>query len=289
MGAAKIQEVLRRQHPEMELPVRSTIHDLLDRYGLVKKRSKRRRYHAYPTLREQDIQAPNQLWCADFKGQFRMGNAKYCYPLTVTDFHSRYLLGCEAMESTKSESAQQGFEWIFREYGLPARMRTDNGNPFSSRSVQGLSRLSVWWLRLGIQHERIEPGQPQQNGRHERMHLTLKQETTRPAGANFLQQQERFDTFIEVYNKERPHEALDMKTPESFYQPSPRLFPEQLPEPDYPLHDLTCYVNHNSRVYLRGNNFNLASVLIGELVGLREVDEQLWQVDFMELNLGHYD
>jgi len=126
-GAAKIQEVLRRRHPEMDVPVRSTIHDLLDRYGLVQKRSKRRRYHAYPTLREQDIQAPNQLWCADFKGQFRMGNAKYCYPLTVSDFHTRYLLGCEAMESTQSESAQQGFEWIFREYGLPTRLRTDNG------------------------------------------------------------------------------------------------------------------------------------------------------------------
>src|SRR5262249_13267175 len=132
-GAAKIQEVVRPKHPQMELPVRSTIHALLDRYGLVKKRCKRRRYHAYPTLREDDIKSPNQLWCADFKGQFRMGNAKYCYPLTVTDFHSRYLLGCEAMESTKSENAQQGFEWIFREYGLPTRSRTANGSPHSFR------------------------------------------------------------------------------------------------------------------------------------------------------------
>jgi len=159
-GAAKLQEVLQRRHPEMDLPVRSTIHDLLDRHGLVKKRSKRRRYHAYPTLQDQDIQAANQLWCADYKGQFRMKNAKYCYPLTVSDFHSRYLLGCEAMESTRSESAKQGFEMIFSEYGLPTRIRTDNGVPFSSRSVQGLSPLSVWWMRLGIQVERIEPGQP---------------------------------------------------------------------------------------------------------------------------------
>jgi len=142
------------------LPVRSTIHDLLDRYGLVKKRSKRRRYHAYPTVREQDIQAPNQLWCADFKGQFRMGNAKYCYPLTVSDFRSRYLLGCEAMESTQSESAKQGFEFIFREYGLPTRIRTDNGVPFSSRSVQGLSSLSAWWMRLGIHVNVLSPASP---------------------------------------------------------------------------------------------------------------------------------
>src|SRR5262245_6467533 len=203
-GAAKLQEVLQRRYPDMDLPVRSTIHDLLDRHGLVKKRSQRRRYHAYPTLRDEDIRAANQLWCADYKGQFRMRNARYCYPLTVSDFHSRYLLGCEAMASTQSESSKQGFEMIFREYGLPMRIRTDNGVPFSSRSVQGLSTLSAWWMRLGIQVERIHPGQPQQNGRHERMHRTLKGEILPGVAKNLLQQQEQLDRFREDLMKFTP-------------------------------------------------------------------------------------
>src|SRR5579872_696141 len=270
-GAAKIQEVLRRRHPEMEVPVRSTIHDLLDRYGLVQKRSKRRRYHAYPTLREQDIQAPNQLWCADFKGQFRMGNAKYCYPLTVSDFHSRYLLGCEAMESTQSESAQEGFEWIFREYGLPTRLRTDNGVPFSSRSVQGLSSLSVWWMRLGIQIERIQPGQPQQNGRHERMHRTLKEEIPPRTAKNLLAQQEQLDRFREDFNEGRPHEALKMKCPADLYKPSLNRYPDRLPEPAYPNHDLVRQVHGSGSVCFRdGKNFFISAALADQTVGFEE-------------------
>jgi transposase InsO family protein len=273
----------------MELPVRSSIHDLLDRYGLVKKRSARRRYHAYPTLREDDIKSPNQLWCADFKGQFRMGNAKYCYPLTVTDFHSRYLLGCEAMESTKSESAQQGFELIFREYGLPLRLRTDNGTPFSSRSVQGLSSLSVWWMRLGIQIERIEPGQPQQNGRHERMHRTLKEEVPARTAKSLLAQQEQLDRFREDFNERRPHEALKMKCPADIYKPSLKRFPETLPEPHYLHHDLVLPVGSNGSVYFQRKSFFISLALVDQNVGLEEEQDGIWRINFMDLDLGFLD
>ena len=290
-GAAKIQEVLRRRHPEMEVPVRSTIHDLLDRYGLVQKRSKRRRYHAYPTLREQDIQAPNQLWCADFKGQFRMGNAKYCYPLTVSDFHTRYLLGCEAMESTQSESAKEGFEWIFREYGLPTRLRTDNGVPFSSRSVQGLSSLSVWWMRLGIQVERIEPGKPQQNGRHERMHRTLKEDIRPRLSKNLLAQQEQLDRFREDFNERRPHEALKMKCPADIYKPSLKRYPDRLPEPTYPNHDLVRQVYATGSVCFReGKSFFISAALADQTIGFEEEEKDgLWRINFMDLDLGFLD
>ena len=288
-GAAKIEEVLRRKHPQMEVPVRSSIHDLLDRHGLVKKRSTRRRYHAYPTLREDDIKSPNQLWCADFKGQFRMANAKYCYPLTVTDFYSRYLLGCEAMESTKSENAQQGFELIFREYGLPTRLRTDNGTPFSSRSVQGLSALSVWWMRLGIQIERIEPGQPQQNGRHERMHRTLKEEVPARTAKSLLAQQEQLDRFREDFNERRPHEALKMKCPADIYKPSLKRYPETLPEPNYLQHDLVLPVGSNGSVYFRGKSFFISMALVDQAVGLEEEQDGIWRINFMDLDLGFLD
>jgi transposase InsO family protein len=289
-GAAKIQEVLRRQHPQMEVPVRSTIHDLLDQHGLVKKRGKRRRYQAYPTLREEDIKSPNQLWCADFKGQFRMGNAKYCYPLTVTDFHTRYLLGCEGMESTQSDSAREGFEWIFREYGLPTRMRTDNGVPFSSRSVQGLSTLSVWWMRLGIQVERIEPGQPQQNGRHERMHRTLKEEIPPRSAKNLLAQQEQLDRFREDFNERRPHEALKMKCPADVYKRSLKRYPETLPEPSYPDHDLVRVVYGSGSVHFRGKGeFFLSAALAHQAIGMEEEEDGIWRINFMDLDLGFLD
>jgi putative transposase len=273
----------------MEVPVRSTIHDLLDRWGLVQKRSKRRRYHAYPTLREEDIKRPNQLWCADFKGQFRMRNAKYCYPLTVTDFHSRYLLGCEAMESTKSVSAKQGFELIFREYGLPTRIRTDNGVPFSSRSVQGLSLLSVWWMRLGIQVERIEPGQPQQNGRHERMHRTLKEEVRPGVSKNLLAQQEQLDRFREDFNERRPHEALKMKCPADVYKPSLNRYPETLPEPSYLHHDLVRPVRSNGFVYFQGKTVFISLALADQTIGLEEEQDGIWRISFMDLDLGFLD
>jgi integrase-like protein len=179
-------------------------------------------------------QRPNELWCTDYKGEFLLGNRQYCYPLTVTDHASRFLLTCEALSSTKEDYAFTVFERLFQERGLPANIRSDNGVPFASaHALFNLSKLAVWWLRLGIGIERIQPGHPQQNGCHERMHLTLKKEATKPAAANFLQQQARFDKFIEVFNNERPHEALDMKCPAEIYRPSPRIY-QGLPDIDYP-------------------------------------------------------
>jgi putative transposase len=213
-GAPKIRERLVRLYPDVHTPAISTVHAVLDRHGLVKRR-KRRRNRATGTPLSH-VAAPNELWCADYKGEFMLADRRYCYPLTISDFASRYLLACEALHTTKEAYAFTVFESVFKEFGLPAAIRTDNGVPFASpNALFNLSRLSVWWLRLGIAIERIKPGCPQQNGRHERMHLTLKLETTKPAGANFLQQQARFDDFVEEFNTERPHQALDMACPPS--------------------------------------------------------------------------
>jgi putative transposase len=205
-GAPEIREKLIKEYPIIKPSACSTIHAALDRHGLVKRR-KRRRHKARGTPLS-DGGSPNELWCADYKGQYRLGNRRYCYPLTITDYRSRYLLACEGLESIRVVGAFPVFKRTFREFGLPAAIRTDNGVPFASpHALFGMSRLSVWWLRLGNVIERIQPGHPQQNGRHERMRLTLKLETTRPHGYNILQQQGRFDDFIEGYNNDRPHQA----------------------------------------------------------------------------------
>ncbi len=242
-GARKIQvRLLRRLPSEVKVPARSTIHAILDRHGLVT-RSKRSRTRTEGTPLSSGA-SPNALWCADYKGEFRLGNQRYCYPLTVTDHASRYLLLCEAMESNQERFAITAFERLFKERGLPQAIRSDNGVPFASpNGLFNLSRLSVWWLRLGISIERIRPGHPQQNGRHERMHLTLKKEATRPAGANLLQQQAKFDAFLEEFNNERPHEALDMKCPVEIYSPSCRPY-QGIGEPRYPFHDKTVVVTN---------------------------------------------
>jgi transposase InsO family protein len=221
-GARKIRELLvRRLDQDVRIPAKSTIHAVLHRHGLVKGIG-RPRHRATGTELSAGV-AANDLWCADFKGEFRLGNGQYCYPLTLTDFSSRYLLSCEALATTKEQFAFAVFERAFNDFGLPLAIRTDNGVPFASaHALFGLSKLSVWWLRLGIHIERIKPGHPQQNGRHERMHLTLKKEATKPAAPNFLKQQARFDEFLKCYNHERPHQALDMKYPAELYQPSPR-------------------------------------------------------------------
>src|SRR5918992_1569698 len=211
-GAPKIRERLRQRCPDVQCPAISTVHAVLDRHGLVTRR-RRRRHRAEGTALSHPGQ-PNDLWCADYKGEFMLADRRYCYPLTITDFASRYLLCCDALAATKEMYAFTVFERVFKDFGLPLAIRTDNGVPFASNSAFfGLSQLSVWWLRLGIAFERIKPGHPQQNGRHERMHLTLKKEATRPPGANSLQQQGRFDAFVQEFNTERPHEALDMKCP----------------------------------------------------------------------------
>ena len=245
-GAPKIRERLIRQCPSVRAPAKSTVHAVLARHGLVKSR-KRRRYRAQGTALGV-AKAPNELWCTDYKGEFMMGNKKYCYPLTVTDFTTRFLIGCEGLESTQEQYAFTVFERLFREYGLPWRIRSDNGVPFASaHALYGLSHLAVWWLRLGIQIERIKPGHPEQNGRHERMHRTLKRATTKPAADKLLQQQALFDEFVHEYNFERPHQALGMKRPADLYQPSPRLY-RGLPDVQYPLHDHTVTVSACGRI-----------------------------------------
>ena len=216
-GADKIRERLHRLHPDIHCPAVSTVHAVLDRHGMVKRAKQRKRNKAKGTPLSQAKQ-PNDLWCVDFKGEFRLGNQRYCYPLTVTDQFSRLILMVDALDSTKEIGAFAAFDRLFKERGLPSAIRSDNGLPFASpNGLYNLSKLSVWWLRLGIEIERIQPGCPTQNGRHERMHLTLKKETTRPAGTNSLQQQVRFDRFIDVFNNQRPHQAINMKCPGDFF------------------------------------------------------------------------
>ena len=286
-GAPKIREKLVKVYPVIQLPAVSTIHAVLDHHGLVR-RHKRHRYKAQGT-RLSEARSPNALWCADYKGQFRLGNRRYCYPLTISDYRSRYLLACEGLESTREAGAFPVFERAFKEFGLPAAIRTDNGVPFASpHALFGLSRLAVWWLRLGIAIERIKPGHPQQNGRHERMHLTLKQETTRPPGYNFLQQQDRFDNFIEGYNNDRPHQALGGKYPSEVYTPSAREYHH--PEvPEYPFHDRTIRVTQCGRICIGSRKINLSTVFGGQSVGIREVADQVWLVSFMHYDLGFFD
>ncbi len=223
-GARKIRELLvRKLDGDFRVPAKSTIHAVLCRHDLVKPMGRPRRRATGTPLSGGD--APNALWCADFKGEFKLGDARYCYPLTVTDHASRFLLLCEALESTREDPAVTAFEQLFRERGLPQAIGSDNGVPFASpNGLFNLSKLSVWRLRLGIAIERIKPGHPQQNGRHERMHLTLKKETTRPPGLNALQQQAKFDEFMREFNDDRPHQALAMKTPAEIYTPSPRPY-----------------------------------------------------------------
>jgi putative transposase len=286
-GALKIRHKLVRQYPMIPTPAVSTIHAALDRNGLVKRR-KRRRYKAQGTPLN-GAQQPNGLWCADYKGEFQLGNKQYCYPLTISDYRSRYLLACEGLDSTKSDFAFSVFERTFKDFGLPQAIRTDNGNPFASpNALFGLSKLSVWWLRLGIQIQRIKPGHPQQNGRHERIHLTLKNEATKPASFNFLQQQERFDDFLGVYNNRRPHQALDGAYPGEVYTPSRREY-RPPDEPDYPYHDRTIRVTRCGRICMGQRKINFSVVFAGQLVGIREVDNHVWQVSFMDYDLGYFD
>ena len=286
-GARKIRELLvRRLAGDVRVPARSTIHAVLDRHGLVKRIRTRRR--ATGTALSVGAR-PNDLWCADFKGEFKLGNGRYCYPLTVTDHASRYLLLCEALESVREEPAITAFEQLFLARGLPTAIRSDNGVPFASpNGLYNLSRMSVWWLRLGIEIERIKPGRPQQNGRHEHMHLTLKQEATRPAGMNALQQQGRFDTFVSEFNEERPHEALGMKVPADAYAASPRAY-QGLAELDYPLHDRDVLVTCCGRICMHRKKINISTVLAGQKLGIKEVDDGIWLVSFMHYDLGYID
>ncbi|MGB3389200.1 MAG: IS481 family transposase [Pseudaminobacter sp.] len=289
-GARKIRELLvRRLAGDMRIPATSTVHAVLDRHGLVSRARKRKAANKAVGTQLSQAVAPNDLWCCDFKGEFKLGNRQYCYPLTVTDQASRYLLACEALESTKEQPVIEAFVRLFKERGLPAAIRSDNGLPFASpNGLYNLSRLSVFWLRLGIAIERIKPGHPQQNGRHERMHRTLKQETARPPGMNALQQQDRFDRFVSEFNDERPHEALGMKTPGEFYVSSSRTY-EGLPDVEYPFHDKDILVTACGRICMMRKKINVSTVLAGQRLGITEVDDGIWLLSFMHYDLGYID
>lgn len=287
-GARKVREVLVKSLAgDVRIPAKSTVHAVLDRHGLVKRAQARRNKAMGTALSE--ASRPNALWCADYKGEFKLGNGQYCYPLTVTDQASRFILMCEALQSTREDTAFTAFLRLFQDRGLPDALRTDNGLPFASpNGLYNLSKLSVWWLRLGVRLERIKPGTPTQNGRHERMHRTLKAEATRPAGMNSLQQQAKFDKFVREFNDERPHEALDMKVPADFYIPATRPY-AGLPEVAYPLHDKDILVTACGRICMHRKKINISTVMAGQRLGIKEVDDGIWLVTFMTYDLGYID
>ncbi len=287
-GPRKILAWLKREHPRQRLPVASTTGEILRRHGLTVPRKRRRRC---PPLGRplSPSEAPNTVWCADFKGWFRTGDGCRCDPLTILDLWSRYLLRCQLLQKTGHEDTRALFEAAFCEYGLPQVIRTDNGPPFATRGIAGLSKLSVWWLRLGIRPERIEPGQPQQNGAQERLHLTLKQETATPPQPSWRAQQRSMVRFRHQYNQDRPHEALSQEVPASRYQPSPRSYPDRLPEAEYPDHLLLRRVQISGEFYWKRSKVFLGEALAKQTVGLEPIDERYYRVYFTHLQLGIFD
>ena len=286
-GARKLRAVLEEKGEE-ELAAVSTIGAVLKRNGLTVPRRPRRRArpNAVPVA---TVSGANETWSADFKGWFRTLDGVRCDPLTISDVHSRYLLRCQAVGAADTFHSQPVFEAAFREYGLPRRMRTDNGAPFGSNGDSGLTTLSVWWIRLGIQPERIEPGHPEQNGRHERMHRTLKEATACPPGQNRRRQQERFDAFRQEYNQERPHEALGQTPPAQHYQPSPRVYPERLAEWEYPSEWQVRRVGRSGQMRWMGHYVFVAHALDGQAVGLQPIDDSHWKVYFHFYEIGVLD
>jgi transposase InsO family protein len=287
-GAVKLLGWLSRRHPKQRFPAPSTVSELLKRAGMVKPRRRSGRTPPY-TQPFMDAMEPNAIWSADFKGEFRTADGRYCYPLTLSDGYSRYLLACRGLLRPSSEGVWPWFERVFREYGLPLAIRTDNGAPFASRGVGGLSALSAWWVRLGIRPERIAPGCPQQNGRHERMHRTLKGDSLQPPRASLAAQQRAFEQFRLEYNEERPHEALGQRTPADLYQPSSREYPSRLPEVHYPQGFLVRRVRYQGTIKWKGGQVYVGQALRGEPIGLYQTDEETWRVYYAALELGRLD
>jgi putative transposase len=289
-GAKKLLTVLARREPRLAqaLPARSTAAALLKRHGLITS-PRRRRAIGHPGRPTTPMEEPNAIWTADFKGQFKTRDGRYCFPLTVADGASRYLLACRGLTSVRTEEARPVFQALFHSFGLPTRIRSDNGVPFATIALGRLSPLSVWWIRLGILPELIEPAHPEQNGRHERMHRTLKAETTRPPASNRRAQQRVFDRFQEEYNTERPHEGLALRTPAECYSSSPRVYPARLPSLEYPAHCEIRLVSRNGGIRWHNHWVNVSHVLGGEYIALEEIDDGLWTVSFGPLVLGRFD
>jgi transposase InsO family protein len=287
-GPRKVRAQLMRKHPELELPAVSTIGYWLKKEGLVERRKRRSRVPPY-SQPFAECNAPNDVWSVDYKGQFHMGNGYVCYPLTISDNSSRFLLRCQALEGPRYVPTRRCIESAFREYGLPMAIRCDNGTPFAGRCIGGLSRLSIWWIQLGIIPERIEKGCPQENGRHERMHRTLKYEALDPIAKDLKEQQKSFDIFRYDYNNCRPHESLDDKMPSDCYKKSYRPFIERPHPPEYGNEYLVRKVHHSGEIKLRGRVFYLTELLTGHYVGLKEIDDGLWQLQFSFYVLGSID
>lgn len=287
-GPRKIHDWLLFNKPNQAWPATSTIGDILKRHGLVKSRQGKKR--------TTPVSAPlshceriNQVWSSDFKGQFRLGQGKWCYPLTISDNHSRYLLLCRGLYHPTDQAVRPWFERVFRDYGLPDAMRTDNGSPFASTALGSLTQLTIWWVKLGIRLERIDPGHPEQNGRHERLHRTLKAATALPPKQNLSAQQRSFNRFCHEYNYERPHEALGGRPPSHLYEASRRSYPAQLPAIEYSADHTVRRVKTNGEIKWRGNRIYVSEALRGEPVGLLPIDHDCWQLYFSHMKLGVLD
>jgi transposase InsO family protein len=289
-GAPKLRQKLLEAYGPERTPAESTVSAILKRHGLTRPAGRIAR--ATPSSAPlRHVTAANQLWTIDVKGQFYLGNRARCYPLTLCDAHSRYLLGCRAYTCMPGiDLAQAAMKDVFRQHGLPETIRSDNGSPFASTGLGGLTELSVWWLRLGIGLERIEPAHPEQNGRHERMHRTLKEATANPPRKNLKEQQRAFDEFQSEYNEQRPHEALGQQAPTRRYERSARAYPEKLPEQrGYPENWPTCRPNRDGLVRFGGHQFRISCALADQYVGFCPVGEKLWAINFEGMNLGLFD
>jgi transposase InsO family protein len=285
-GPRKLQAWLEEHEPSLELPAHSTISNLLRARGLIRPRRRRLRVPLHGFSELQTVTQPNVTWCADFKGHFALGDRRRCYPLTITDAFSRYLVKCEALHEPREEQVRREFELAFREFGMPLRIRTDNGPPFASLALGGLSRLAMWWIKLGITPERIEPGKPQQNGRHERMHGTLKKEATIPPGATLVEQQRTFDRFRREYNDERPHEALDQRPPARLYALSPRPFPSDLAPPQYPDPFAVRTTQGTGLLFFEGSRIRLGSLFAHEPIGIKPAGNDEYEIFYGPVSLG---
>jgi len=285
-GARKLLDLMQRRQPSRELPSPSTACRVLRREGLV--RSRRRFRRAHPGAPKSIPKGPNDVWAADYKGQFRLGNSSYCFPLTVSDLATRYLLGVDAHPAISLELTQKYFARLFQEFGLPNRIRTDNGVPFASSALARLSALSVWFIRLGIYPELIEPGRPQQNAVHERMHRTLKREATIPPASSLAAQQRRFDAFRQEFNEVRPHESLAMQRPAQLYHPSTRAMPRRIATYDYPSHFLVRRVSRDGTIRVLSKQIFVSNTLHDDFVGLEEIDDGIYDLYFCFYQIGRY-
>ena len=286
-GPRKLLDLMQHRDPGRQLPSVSTGARILAREGLVKPRRRYRRAH--PGCPKSVPQGPNDIWPADYKGQFRLKNGNYCFPLTVSDLSSRFILGVDAHPAISLEKTVRHFTVLFDTYGLPNRIRTDNGVPFASNALARLSQLSVWFIKLGIYPELIEPGKPQQNGVHERMHRTLKQEATIPPASSMRAQQRKFDDFREEFNQVRPHEAIGMKRPAEIYQSSRRAMPKRIETYDYPGHYLVRRVSRAGTIRVFHKQIFISNTLQEDYVGLEEVDDGVYDLFFCFYHIGRYE